>query len=196
MLRDLSRVLATEAGSGCQFNNIELNGHFSQVNETKYENKVIANGFHIRELKQLRQEKECLKAENVRDLSSLRSLAFQKGIIVSINATLTLWAEMKEEGCKYLLTHKLNQDCLENFFSAVRSLGGQDTNPNPVQFFIRIRILKMRRNIEEVINLVKDKDTHVEVAVDEGFEELFVSSEIGMKGDIFSLFLAVCGGQI
>ena len=29
MLRDLSRVLATEAGSGCQFNNIELNGHFS-----------------------------------------------------------------------------------------------------------------------------------------------------------------------
>ena len=54
----------------------------------------------------------------------------------------------------------------------------------------------MRRNIEEVINLVKDKDTPVEVAVDEGFEELFVSSEIGMKGDIFSLFSAVCGGQI
>ena len=82
---------------------------------------------------------------------------------------------MKEEGCKYLLTHKLNQDCLENFFSAVRSLGGQDTNPNPVQFCIRIHILKMQRNIEEVINLVKDKDTPVEVAVDEGFEELFVS---------------------
>ena len=54
----------------------------------------------------------------------------------------------------------------------------------------------MRRNIEEVINLVEDKDTPVEVAVDEGFEELFVSSEIGMKVDIFSLFSAVCDGQI
>ena len=115
-------------------------------------------------------------------------VAFQKGIIVSIKSVLALWAELKEEGCKFLLTRKLNQDCLENFFSAVRSLGGQDTNPNPVQFCIRIHILKMQHNIEEVINLVKDKDTPVEVAIDEGFEELFVSSEIGMKGDIFRLF--------
>ena len=108
-------------------------------------------------------------------------VAFQKGIIVSIHSVLALWAELKEEGCKYLLTRKLNQDCLENFFSAVRSLGGPDTNPNSVQFCTRVRILKIRRNLDTVTDLVKDKNTHVEVDDDESSEELFVSSEIGIK---------------
>lgn len=30
---------------------------------------------------------------------------------------LQLWSDLKEEGFSYLLTHKLNQDCIENFFS-------------------------------------------------------------------------------
>ena len=113
-------------------------------------------------------------------------VAFQKGIIVSINSVLALWAELKEEGCKYLLTRKLNQDCLENFFSAVRSLGGPDTNPNSVQFCTRVRILKTRRNLDTVIDIVKDKNTHVEVedVDDRSSEELFVSSEIGIKDEL------------
>ena len=44
-------------------------------------------------------------------------VAFQKGIICSIKAVLQLWSDLKEEGFSYLLTHKLNQDCIENFFS-------------------------------------------------------------------------------
>ena len=133
------------------------------------------------------QQEESLKkmlhlAENMVmgpfDTVRREKMPFQKGIIVSINAVLALWAEMKEEGCKFLMTHRLNQDCLENFFSAVRSLGGSDTNPNSVQFCTRVRILKMERNLESVTNLVKD--SHVEVAKDEDSEELFVSSEIGI----------------
>ena len=42
------------------------------------------------------------------------NVAFQKGIIVSIHSVLALSAELKEEGCKFLLTRKLNQDYLES----------------------------------------------------------------------------------
>jgi hypothetical protein len=31
-----------------------------------------------------------------------------------------LWDELKAANAKFLLTKKLNQDCLENFFGAVR----------------------------------------------------------------------------
>ena len=34
---------------------------------------------------------------------------------------------------KYLLTNRLNQDCLENFFSIMRSRGGHSDNPNTVE---------------------------------------------------------------
>ena len=76
-------------------------------------------------------------------------MQFQKGIITGIKVTLALWDQLKNETFRggdkfpYLLTYKLNQDVLENLFSAVRSLGGSDTNPNPLQFCTRIRILKV-----------------------------------------------------
>ena len=106
---------------------------------------------------------------------------FQKGIIVSIKAVLALWAELKEEGCQFLLTHRLNQDCLENFFSCVRAMGRADTNPNPVQFCSRIRILKLSKNIEAINLLVKDKKLQVSVSDDQDEDkESFISSEIGM----------------
>ena len=41
--------------------------------------------------------------------------------------------------------------------------------------------MKIRRNLDTVTDLVKDKNTHVEVDDDESSEELFVSSEIGIK---------------
>ena len=112
-------------------------------------------------------------------------VAFQKGIIVSINAVLALWADLKQEGFQFLLTHRLNQDCLENLFSSVRALGGGDTNPNPVQLCTRIRILKIQRNFDAVSILLKDKNTPVEVneaeVNEESSEELFLGSEIGTE---------------
>ena len=108
---------------------------------------------------------------------------FQTGIICSINATFALWDELRAEGFKWLLTHKLNQDCLENFFSAVRALGGGDTNPNSVQFCNRLRILKMKNNFDAISILIDDKGTSVELSSvdDERLEEPFVASEIGRE---------------
>lgn len=45
---------------------------------------------------------------------------FQKGMIMSIKSLRGLYAFLEEElNVKYILTHRLNQDCLEKFFSQV-----------------------------------------------------------------------------
>lgn len=47
-------------------------------------------------------------------------LPFQEGILVSINSTKLLFRDMvKDHEIKFLLTKKINQDALENFFGQV-----------------------------------------------------------------------------
>lgn len=49
------------------------------------------------------------------------SKVFQKGIIISTKSLRALFPVLKEE-LQYILTHRLNQDRLENFFSQVNIL--------------------------------------------------------------------------
>ena len=66
---------------------------------------------------------------------------FQKGILISIQSTMSLFKELKNEGVDFLHTAKLNQDCLENFFSRLRGVGGNNNHPAPVEAMDRVRIL-------------------------------------------------------
>lgn len=68
-------------------------------------------------------------------------LPFQKGFIISINSLFGLFEDMKKENLCYILTARLNQDCLENIFSRVRGLGAFYNNPSPFEFRNRIRLL-------------------------------------------------------
>ena len=46
---------------------------------------------------------------------------WQHGILCSIKSTRKLWTDMVKDGpMLFLLTCRLNQDCLENFFSRIR----------------------------------------------------------------------------
>ena len=46
-----------------------------------------------------------------------------------------LWNHLgNNEGFSFLLTNRLNQDCVENLFSVIRGRGGNRDNPNPEQF--------------------------------------------------------------
>ena len=103
---------------------------------------------------------------------------FQKGIICSIQATLSLWKELQSEGFSYLLTSKLNQDCIENFFSTVCNMGGADTNPDPVQFCNRIRILKLTHNIDAIPSILKNSNISLELSKvdEEGPEEVMAEA--------------------
>ena len=53
----------------------------------------------------------------------------------AIDALLLLWQELHDEhDFKYLLTSRLNQDCIENLFCIIRAKGAQRDNPDASQF--------------------------------------------------------------
>ena len=89
------------------------------------------------------------------------------GIRVQIKALKALYYEMVEHGpLDYILTTRCNQDCLENYFSMFRSIGGDDTKPGPVQTMSRIRNLLFTKNAEFVV-----KNPSVRIEKNEETEE-------------------------
>uniref|UniRef100_A0A182IDI7 Uncharacterized protein n=1 Tax=Anopheles arabiensis TaxID=7173 RepID=A0A182IDI7_ANOAR len=69
---------------------------------------------------------------------------FQKSILMQINSLEMLFDEMKSkygQKVKFISTHKLNQDVLENFFSQLRQKGGVYDHPSPLSCIYRIRLM-------------------------------------------------------
>lgn len=64
---------------------------------------------------------------------------FQKGILISNSALAMLLKYVEKYSMTYLLTNRLNQDILENFFGAIRSRGGLNDHPSPMDFKYRLR---------------------------------------------------------
>lgn len=74
------------------------------------------------------------------------------GMIICLRNIFPLFDELKSVGQTYLLTFKLSQDYLETFFSAVRSRGGFNNNPNVIQFKSAYKRLLMRHEVKEFEN--------------------------------------------
>ena len=74
-------------------------------------------------------------------------LPFQNGIIISTNSLMELREYvLKKYGINFILTHRLNQDVLENFFSQVRGAGGTFDHPTSLEFKHRLRLLILGKN--------------------------------------------------
>lgn len=71
---------------------------------------------------------------------------FQKGILMNINGTRHLLNILKEHGLHYLLTSKINQNAFENFFSQIRTRGGLNDLPTPLNTLCRLRMIILRKN--------------------------------------------------
>ncbi|KAF0739316.1 THAP-type domain-containing protein [Aphis craccivora] len=71
---------------------------------------------------------------------------FQKGILMHINGTRHLLNILKENGLQYLLTSKINQDALENLFSQLRTRGGLNDHPSPLNALHRLRMILLGKN--------------------------------------------------
>lgn len=71
---------------------------------------------------------------------------FQKGILLSIKSLKALYRDLHEMGITFILTHRLNQDCLENFFSQVRGKMRFKEHPNTVECLYNIRSIILGRN--------------------------------------------------
>lgn len=72
---------------------------------------------------------------------------FQKGILMSITSIKGLRNEMERKfGRNWILTHRTNQDCLENFFSQMRYRNGPNDHPSPVECIYNIKQIILGKN--------------------------------------------------
>lgn len=74
------------------------------------------------------------------------------GLIICLRNIFPLFDCLKSLGITYLLTYKLSQDFLETFFSAIRSRGGFNNNPNALQLKSAYKHLLIRHELKEFDN--------------------------------------------
>ena len=72
-------------------------------------------------------------------------LPFQRDMLRTTSSLRGLRADLSEAvpELDYLITSRLNQDCLENLFSQLRGMCGQNQHPDAVEARARLRILLM-----------------------------------------------------
>ena len=89
----------------------------------------------------------CLKwLESVSSAKNKKTLPCFQGWKMAIKALVMLWEDLHVNyGFSYLLTNRLNQDCVENLFSVIRGKGGQRDNPDACQFRLALRQVMVDR---------------------------------------------------
>jgi hypothetical protein len=109
----------------------------SSKNDPKCHRQAISEkSIHHQFLKDMLQFIKSIKVVNRNTQEDVTNkLKCLKGLCLTINSVLSLWSQLKEEeSLDFLLTRRLNQDPLENFFGTVRQQGGNSDNPTPLQF--------------------------------------------------------------
>ena len=80
-------------------------------------------------------------------------LPFQKAILISIQSTKEIFLKLKQQlPITYILTHRFNQDYLENKFSRIQEVEGDVTHPGPVQAINRLRSLELISNVAKLVS--------------------------------------------
>lgn len=128
--------------------------------------------------------------KNMRVGSHQSLLPFQKGVILTNTSLMELYKYLKNNyrteafNFSYILTKRLNQDVLENFFSYIRGMGAAHSKPSALQFRYRLRwyILGKHSNdmFTENCNTEDDDD---ETLVNASEIPKGTNSEIGKKNE-------------
>jgi len=87
---------------------------------------------------------------------------FQKALLMNINGTKHLLKILQQNGLEYLLTSKVNQDALENLYSQIRSRGGLNDHPSPLNALYRLRMIILGKNPGVVSNHANTTDKNKE----------------------------------
>lgn len=87
------------------------------------------------------------------------------GIVQTILAVLSLYQEEKSDSVFFLMTNRLNQDIIENFFSIIRQKSGYNPNPTAKLFRTSFRIKSITSLLRpsEITNCEEDEDNYLEV---------------------------------
>lgn len=84
---------------------------------------------------------------------------FQKGILVTNNSLKQLLAYIKDKYSdknfqpQYIITRKLCQDVLENFFSYLRAMGATNDHPSPLEFRNRLKWYILGKHSKHAISV-------------------------------------------
>lgn len=115
-------------------------------------------------------------------------LPFQKGILLTSKSITELYRHVKSTyGVEYILTSRLNQDVLENFFSYIRGMGGANDHPNPLDFVYRLRWYILGKNSAAIFTCNKNtEETMEETCLVKPLEKNYaeISNEVCLSNNI------------
>jgi hypothetical protein len=87
--------------------------------------------------------------------------ACQKGLLLTLQATIGIWEKLKKD-ISYLMTNRLNQDCIENAFSSIRRRGGFRDNPSTFEFRSAVKGVIVYSFLKRYnSNCKEDSDVHL-----------------------------------
>ena len=96
---------------------------------------VTKNSIHHQFLKEMIEFIQSIKVINPATQEDVtNNLKCLHSFCITINGVQSLWEMLRPENFQFLLTRRLNQDPLENFFGSIRQQGGNADNPTPLQF--------------------------------------------------------------
>ncbi|CAL1279806.1 unnamed protein product [Larinioides sclopetarius] len=75
---------------------------------------------------------------------------FQKGFLMTIASLYGLYEDLMPLDVKFILTSRLKQNCLENFFSQIRGVGHFYDHLLPSEVKHRIRLLLLGKNVDDI----------------------------------------------
>lgn len=169
-----AQTLSASVSAGLQFANKFFPTQFQTPEDTALFCAIFNNAFDLLNVKSQFSKRNkynmALRSENFNELNtygvdiikyikglrdsnnnpiiqSNRKIGFL-GFIICLTNMFDLFKILQQKGLQYLLTYKLNQDHLETFFSALRSRGGFNNNPNAQQFESSYKRLLVRHEIE------------------------------------------------
>lgn len=109
----------------------------------KYNAAFKSNSFQLEFLMDCLSFFKSLEIQDKNNINVANKIKFIKSLIISINSIIQLFYYLRENaGFEYILTRRLNQDCLENHFGKIRSENGNCINPTAIQFHRTFRKLQ------------------------------------------------------
>ena len=112
-----------------------------------YRHPITKTSTHLPKLEEVYKWLDSLEYETPKKRKLAKTLPCISGWLSNINSLKMFIAETVSvvPGIEYLLTNRLNQDCLENFFSTVRGKGGQRDSMDPQQFRYSLRQIMVEK---------------------------------------------------
>ncbi|KAL7296473.1 hypothetical protein TKK_0010478 [Trichogramma kaykai] len=201
-LNDADLVIAAATADFC----IRLNRIFDCLNARSFSD---SNPYRKGLSESTRVEDELNKAvdwvNTIEDNS--QSPAF-KNLLITIKGILLLWSRLKSKGIRYILTSRLNQDKLENFFGFLRERCGYNNNPTltqcikNMQYAVLVTLLvppvgtnceadQARLLISNFNSYVKDTSGEFSENIDRQVEDWFARNDAHLESDQSTLHTTV-----